>query len=118
MAKFKKCSEFSKKHYKKTVLFSNSDEGEHIINHFHRTGAVFWGVASYDHYLYISDIYPKFMQEGKKYMMWVVTKKYPKDDTIIVNEQGYIPEANLTNPANEQKNFRYSINGRPRGVSG
>ena len=58
------------------------------------------------------------MTEGKKYMMWVVTKKYPKEDDIEPNEQGYIAEDNLTNPANEQKNFRYSINGRPRGVSG
>ena len=80
---------------------------------------VFWGVASYDHYLYISDIYPKFMTEGKKYMMWVVTKKYITDpDKVDGDEPQYIPEDLLGDPANEQKNFRYSINGRPRGVAG
>lgn len=80
---------------------------------------VFWGVASYDHYLYISDIYPKFMTEGKKYMMWVVTKKYITDpDQVDGDDPQYIPEDLLGDPANEQKNFRYSINGRPRGVAG
>ena len=99
------------------VIASANFDGGHIINHFHRTGAVFWGVAAYDHYLYISDIYPKFMAEGKKYMMWVVTKMYAKDDKVEPDEQGYIAADDLVHPANEQKNFRYSINGRPRGVA-
>jgi hypothetical protein len=55
------------------ALVSSSDfEGNHIINHFHKTGSVFWGVACYDHYLYVSDIYPKFMEDGKKWVLWVV----------------------------------------------
>jgi hypothetical protein len=48
------------------VISSATLDGKHLINHFHRTGSVFWGVACYDHYLYVSDIYPKFMQETVK----------------------------------------------------
>ena len=52
-------------------------------------------------------------------MMWVVTKKYITDpDKVDGDEPQYIPEDLLGDPANEQKNFRYSINGRPRGVAG
>ena len=53
-------------------------------------------------------------------MMWVVTKKYIKDPDQLEagDEQKYVPEDMLGDPANEQKNFRYSINGRPRGVAG
>lgn len=97
------------------VISSATLDGKHLINHFHRTGSVFWGVACYDHYLYVSDIYPKFMQDGKKYMLWVVTKLYIDPD--YESEELRVPETSLTNPANEQKSFRYSITGRPRGVA-
>jgi hypothetical protein len=48
-------------------------------------------------------------------MLWVVTKLYIDPD--YESEELRVPETSLTNPANEQKSFRYSITGRPRGVA-
>jgi hypothetical protein len=102
-----------------SVVSSSDFEGNHIINHFHKTGSVFWGVACYDHYLYVSDIYPKFMEDGKKWVLWVVTKLYidPEYDMENASANDYVPQEMLSHPANEQKSFMYSITGQPRGVS-
>jgi len=55
------------------------------------------------------------MQDGKKYMLWVVTKLYVNETYNMADEtEQYIPQDQLTHPANEQKSFRYSITGRPR----
>ena len=47
------------------VVSSSDLDGNYVVQHFHRTGSVFWGVDTFDHYLYVTDIYPKFMNEGK-----------------------------------------------------
>ena len=47
------------------VVSSSDLDGNNVVQHFHRTGSVFWGVDTFDHYLYVTDIYPKFMNEGK-----------------------------------------------------
>lgn len=105
------------------VVSSSDLEGNNVVQHFHRTGSVFWGVDTYDHYLYITDIYPKFMNEGKKYMLWVVTKRYIdeacfEDDNIkCTDDDNMITEEHLKDAANEQKSFRYSLSGRPRSVT-
>ena len=58
------------------------------------------------------------MQDGKKYMLWVVTKLYINETYDLTNTtEDYVPQDQLSHPANEQKSFRYSITGRPRGVS-
>ena len=58
------------------------------------------------------------MQDGKKYMLWVVTKLYINETYVTSeNSEEYVPQDMLIHPANEQKSFRYSITGRPRGVS-
>ena len=46
------------------VVSSSDLDGNNVVQHFHRTGSVFWGVDTFDHYLYVTDIYPKFMNEG------------------------------------------------------
>ncbi|CBY14574.1 unnamed protein product, partial [Oikopleura dioica] len=70
------------------VVSSSDLDGNNVVQHFHRTGSVFWGVDTFDHYLYVTDIYPKFMNEE-----------------------------HLKDAANEQKSFRYSLSGRPRSVT-
>ena len=59
------------------------------------------------------------MEDGKKYILWVVSKLYidPEYDMENASANDYVPQEMLSHPANEQKSFMYSITGQPRGVS-
>merc|ERR1712136_442828 len=68
-------------------------DGTNKTRHHYRTGSIFWGVAAYLDYLYVTDVHARFNTNSEKYYSVWVSQKH---STQV---------------------FRYTLKGKPRGIT-
>ncbi|XP_076814506.1 low-density lipoprotein receptor-related protein 2-like isoform X1 [Clavelina lepadiformis] len=75
------------------MVVSSKLDGTNKTQHHYRGGSIFWGVAAYLDYLYVTDVHARYSPNSQKYYsVWIITKK-------------------------TKKTFRYTLNGKPRGIA-
>nr|XP_039264367.1 low-density lipoprotein receptor-related protein 2-like isoform X3 [Styela clava] len=75
------------------MVMSSLLDGTNKTQHHYRGGSIFWGVAAYMDYLYVSDVHARYSMTGARfYSVWIITKR-------------------------RKQVFRYTLSGKPRGIA-
>nr|XP_018667559.1 low-density lipoprotein receptor-related protein 6-like isoform X2 [Ciona intestinalis] len=75
------------------MVMSSRMDGTNKTQIYYRQGSIFWGVAAYMDYLYVTDVHARYTNTANKYYsVWVVIKQ-------------------------SKQVFRYTLHGKPRGIA-
>uniref|UniRef100_H2YXX3 EGF-like domain-containing protein n=1 Tax=Ciona savignyi TaxID=51511 RepID=H2YXX3_CIOSA len=75
------------------MVMSSKLDGTNKTQIYYRQGSIFWGVAAYLDYLYVTDVHARYSHSADKYYaVWVVVKR-------------------------TKQAFRYTLVGKPRGIA-